>query len=144
MTLPNIHRILSFQYNIKVMNAIFLLFFLISLHNPVYSLHLKHILIQTSPISRAEKPYVPSDYYVGRHSLRLLSNNILGYHITTWLIFLTNDKVKIFKWLRKLSKHQNTMTTSGDIVSMIFLLFNCFAELHTCKILLSTQQMYIS
>ena len=123
----------------------FLLFFLLSLHNPVYSLHLKRTLIQTSPISSAEKPYVPSDYYAGQHSLRLLSNNILGYHIPPGSFFSQTIKWKsYFRWLRKLSKHQNTMTTSRDIVSMIFLLFNCFAALNTCKILLSTQQMYIS
>lgn len=59
------------------MDAIFLHFLLLSLQNSMDSLHLKRILIQTSPIFSAEYPHVPSDYYTVLYYtiLLILSNN---------------------------------------------------------------------
>ena len=102
------------------MDALFLPFFLLSLQNSMDSLHLKCILIQTSPIFSAEYPCVPSDHYTEQYSL-ILSNNT---QVIIWLILLKNNKVKISslnEW-ENWVKHQNTLTTSGNTVSTRFLL----------------------
>lgn len=57
----NISKVLSkLVVNIKIVNEIFYILLVLNLQNPVFSLHLQHILIQTSHLSRAQYPHVAS------------------------------------------------------------------------------------